>query len=420
MKTFIILQNIVTFRTDWNKLIDREKYAVCLLTGKQGWGNLPADQKPCFDDIQICDPFTTEELAQACRDLFTRRNITNMAEVRIITNDEYFLGHAARLRETFGIQGATFAQTEPFINKLRMKAVIAAGNIDIPLVVPFSPQAYQAAPERYLQQVEQPLSYPIFAKQIDSAGSERIAKIHDRPALRQWCETNKDVENYELDQFIEGTLFHIDSLVYQGKIADIYICQYSHPNAEFIDGKPVGSLPLDKENPLYSRFEAYNSRVFDALGYVPDGATHLEAFLTKDDRIVFLEIAARAPGGWIPQMHALCSGRNIEEQHFLAQMGLLEQANERPAGYAAWVWYPHREGARADIEKNISVGSAYKTTWEVPHGTLLTRPQSVRDRIGGILLWNDSLASLTADFQWLVNDYLPYHDAVAADDGESQ
>ncbi|GAB2941632.1 ATP-grasp domain-containing protein [Hafnia psychrotolerans] len=408
MKTFIILQNIVTFRADWNKLIDRDQFSVCLLTGHQGWGNLPEDQKVCFDDIKICDPFTVDSLEQACRDLFAERHISDMSEVRIITNDEYFLGHAARLREILGIKGATFAQIEPFINKLRMKAVMEAGKIDIPRALPFSPVKYQREPEKYCQQIEKAVGYPVFAKQIDSAGSERIAKIEDPDALRRWCTDNRDVANYELDEFIEGRLYHIDSLIFNGKIEEIYICQYSYPNAEFIEGKPIGSLPLEKNDPLYQHFYEYNQSVFDALGYVPDGATHLEAFLTQDNRIVFLEIAARAPGGWIPQMHALCSGSNIEEQHFRSQMGQWKKSVPQSETYAAWVWYPHREGECADLTKAINIANEYKTVWEVKHGSLLVRPQSVRDRIGGILLWGSSYSSLREDYQWLVDNYVPY------------
>ncbi|NAW01351.1 ATP-grasp domain-containing protein, partial [Salmonella sp. hn-h4] len=79
---------------------------------------------------------------------------SDMSEVSIITNDEYFLGHAAQLRDILGINGATFAQIEPFINKLRMKAVMEAGKIDIPRVLPFSPEEYQREPEKYCQQIE--------------------------------------------------------------------------------------------------------------------------------------------------------------------------------------------------------------------------------------------------------------------------
>ncbi|WAT01771.1 hypothetical protein [Rouxiella chamberiensis] len=107
-------------------------------------------------------------------------------------------------------------------------------------------------------------------------------------------------------------------------------------------------------------------------------------------------------------MHALCSGSNIEEQHFRSLMGQWQKPVPQTETYAAWVWYPHREGEYADLTKDINIANEYKTVWEVKQGSLLVRPQSVRDRIGGILLWGSSYSSLKEDYQWLVEQYIPY------------
>lgn len=417
MKTFIVLQNIVTFRADWQRLAAPGQYALCLLTGEQGWANLSDAQKACFDRIDICHPYDQTRLEQACRTLLQERHLSDMDEVRILTNDEYFLGHAALLRERFSIPGPDHAAILPFINKLRMKEVMSKGGVPVPRAVPFLPERHEREGEDYCRELAERLGFPIFAKQVDSAGSERIAKLADAQALARWCQQHAGVSNYELDEFLDGDLYHVDALVYRGEVRSLYLCRYSHPNAEFINGKPVGSLPLSPEDPLHARLVAFNHQVFRALGQVPDGATHLELFHTRDDRLVFLEIAARAPGGWIPQMHARCSGRNIEEQHFLAQMGRLPPPDLETGEVAAWVWYPQRPGQHAHTRHPLPLQSQHQASWEVAHGAPLIQPQSVRDRIGGVLLWSRSRALLEADFRWLVEEFCPYQ---AAKEQETQ
>src|SRR5690606_7164202 len=121
------------------------------------------------------------------------------------------------------------------------------------------------------------------------------------------------------EEYIDGVLYHIDTCVSQGKTTFMQICQYSCPNAELLQGKVLGSLPLLESNEVYKKLRQFAQQVLDCLK-IDNMVNHMEVFIANDE-VCFLEIAARPPGGLISKMHEMNTGVNLVDQAFLLQAG---------------------------------------------------------------------------------------------------
>jgi hypothetical protein len=397
---YIILQNTVTFRVDWRRL-QHENYHLHLIASANGLAQLSDIQKSCFTSVTESD-FTQSNLLTIVEQLINDYHI-DVKDAAIITNDEYALGHAARLRETSGIKGALYRHVEPFINKIKMKERMAEAGIRIPRHIMFEPDRFAQNPDSYIDRLIEKLGTEhIFAKQIDAAASEGTTELTSRHELTTWCEAHASQTHFELDEYLQGELYHVDCLIKNGKVIDIEVCLYSIPNAEFLKGIPLGSRTLTPGEKNYDALVDFNSQVLAALSPVPDGATHHEIFRTKQGEWVFLEIAARAPGGMAPQMYEKHTGANIEESHFRVQMGL-PLTTLLPVGkrhfVSAWMWYPQTPGKVIDVTKDFpDIQSRYTIEYLVETGEELSLPKSIRDRVANLLLWNGNQEQLAVDF----------------------
>jgi hypothetical protein len=111
-------------------------------------------------------------------------------------------------------------------------------------------------------------------------------------------------------------------------------------------GIPLASFPLLDDSDYARQIFAYNRNVLKALAPVPNGGFHLEVFRQANGKLVFLEIAARTPGAYVPQAFLKAFGINLEEAHLALQMGVDkgEACRATKLGHGAFVWYPLRAG----------------------------------------------------------------------------
>src|SRR5262249_17286420 len=141
--------------------------------------------------------------------------------------------------------------------------------------------------------------------------------------------------------------------------------EYTHPNAEFLDGRVLGSVALDPDEPLYGPCAELSARVLTALG-ASDGVYHLELFRRDDTgELVFLEVGPRPAGALVPEMYLAAYGLNLHDAVFAIQLGAGRFAHgvgTAPARlrYAVWSWVPsvagtvvHREDPRTQGELDI-------------------------------------------------------------------
>ncbi|MFP4731379.1 ATP-grasp domain-containing protein [Pasteurella multocida] len=405
----IVVQAAPGFHANWLRLSASlgERYAFHLLVPQENIAAIPKDYLPVFSSVTGVTAFTPLACQQAVESIACKQKIS-CSDVIFIAKDEESLDVAARLREINGARGTKPADILPFINKLVMKERVSLAGIPIPGYLAFDPGAYKRSAESWLNFLEEKLTYPLFTKQIDSAGSKDARKIHSRSELMQWCSEHAECDNYEIDEFIEGELFHVDTLISQGEVLLTFVSRYNRPNAEALLGLSLGSTLMSENMSDYAALKEFNRDVLNSLTPLPDGAFHHEIFKRPNGQLVFLEIAARSAGAFIPKMLEKAYGLNIEELHFMAQLGEVPpRLSSQFQQYAAWLFFPPRPG----VIEQCSVPELtveHELFWRHSAGEELRAPASMADRVLGVVLWSEDVQQLTDNYSYLQSGYQPF------------
>lgn len=400
MKHYIFLQNVFGIRVDLN-LLKSDGCLFYLIASASVLGRLSDQQKSHFSSISQLI-FTDENLEREVASLIEKFDIAT-DELLIVTNDEFSLAEAAKLREIFSIEGPRLAQIELFLDKLKMKERVTMSGLRIPKYLSFNPVEYVQDPESYIDKIIEILgTTQICAKPIDSSASQQVFKLGTRDDLVRWCQSYSEVTNFELDEFIEGELYHVDSLVSNGEILDVQVCMNTNPCADFMEGGTFGSRVLTPEAEIYQSLVQFNQSVLTALTPIPDGATHHEVFCTAKGELIFLEIAARVSGGLVPEMYEKYAGFNVEESHYRLQMQLPLlrlpiSVNERTT-VAGWMWYPNVLGEVVALNTELLVQSPYALQHIVKPGNRLLAPKSLADRAATLFIYSNDPQQLERDF----------------------
>ena len=117
---------------------------------------------------------------------------------------------------------------------------------------------------------------------------------------------------YLLARFVTGEVFHVDSVVNDGKVIFSGANQYGRPPMQVAHhGGAYISRSVERgSSDEKSLFDA-NKKLIKALG-LERGATHAEFIKSDDDgKFYFLEIAARVGGAYIAEVLEAASGVNL-------------------------------------------------------------------------------------------------------------
>lgn len=402
MKLYIVLQNLVVFRSNWKNLLREDCYFL-LITSQNAYKYI-GNNLNFFNKIIVLENYIFESVSLEVNRVL-KNNIWE--DIKVLCNDEYCLPLAAELRHKFNISGDRKDIIDKFTNKIIMKDTLC-DKIFCPKYIKYDVNEARKNLDEYIREIAFELSFPIIAKPTNLAACDGVVRIDNEEGFKNWLNDNLYSYDYELDEYINGVLYHIDSIVFDNKIIKPFIGRYSSPVANFMSGQPVGTILLDERNKLYSKLEEFNYNVLKAIGDVPNCMTHLEVFVDNNENIVFLEIAARAAGGLIPQMYQKAYGINIEEIHFQLQMGNKFTKEIELKENVAWLWYPYKEGMYVDKNAIIEISCKADFYWDIGEKEIQRKCISIRDRIGGVMISNTDYDILEKDFLWLINDYFPY------------
>lgn len=403
-KHIIFLTNVFRIRADLDRL-KSESINFYLVTTEVVLNRLEENQLKYFLSI-IKTTFSEVDLESIFYNLIKERNL-NVSEIAIITNDETAIIPAAKLREKFGVDGATVKSSELFINKIKMKERAAEKGIRIPKFVSFNPTEYAQSKEGYINNVLKELNTEqIFAKPIDSFGSNDVFKLNTRSDLLSWCEKHSSAINFELDEFLEGNLFHVDTIVTNGKIVEAQPYKYACPLAEVLKGKPHAGRLVSHEEGDYIKLIDFNHKVLAAFQPLPTGVTHLEIFKKQNGELIFLEIACRPSAGFTPEVSELHCGVNFEEAHYLVQIGLplkgLIPLKQRTM-YAAYLFYPKLEGEVTRLAENLDLKTVSELKYYVKPGDILTSAKHIMDCVATVFMKSEDMHLLNDEFEIAVN-----------------
>lgn len=402
MRTDIVVQNVASFRID-PAILARPDRRLVLITSAVNWRRLRVRQREdVFAQIVVLESFQPADLAEAVRAIRDNLPESDRDDVALLCHDEYSLHSVAQVREKLNIPGDRPEQLTPFVNKIEMKRALRDAGVRLPRFVRWDHAEYFDDPEDYCATVLEQVGLPAFVKPVSESGSVGTAQIRSAADLKTWAESADPTVTWEVDEFLDGKLYHVDTVYDAGALIHVAVNEYLHPCFDYIEGKLNCSFTVGPEHPAYRKLVEFNRRVLAGLADKPERSVfHHEIFELADGELVFLEIAARAPAAMVPQAEQIRHRLNIEEAHFKLQRG--EQVDPPPARlgpYAAWVFFAKHEGRVRDLIRP-EIPSDHRWTWNVAIGDEMSDATDIRDFCASALIWNDDLEALKRDLRAL-------------------
>lgn len=223
---------------------------------------------------------------------------------------------AARVRESHGLAGMDVATTLPFRDKLLMKDTLAA-------------KGYENLPRyRALAHGEVPESVPWPGRSVVKSrwgvGSSQVRVADD---LRQAAAAARELESggdeLEIEEFVDGVMYHCDAAVHDGKVLFCAVSEYIAQPGRYRPGAVAGSVLLGP-GPLRDALHRENDLVLGLLG-MTTGVTHVEFFRRPSGQLVFCEAAARPGGGGIDEIVRRGYGVNLIRAAIELQSGVVPE-----------------------------------------------------------------------------------------------
>ncbi|HXI24400.1 MAG TPA: ATP-grasp domain-containing protein [Pyrinomonadaceae bacterium] len=231
---------------------------------------------------------------------------------RIVALEEFDVVVAALAREHLCLPGMSSSTAKTFRDKYAM----AVSARDAGLTVPeFVPAINNDEVAEYLNRVPPPwVMKPrsdvsaIGIRKLENADDvwRTIEELNQREVLRERA------SYHVLARFIPGEVFHVDSLVHDGRVMFAGVNKYGRPPLQVAHG---GGAYISQTIPHDSREKKklleINRRLIKAMR-METGATHAEFIKSDaDGDFYFLEIAGRVGGAFIADVLEAASGINL-------------------------------------------------------------------------------------------------------------
>jgi len=252
---------------------------------------------------------------------------------RIVALDEFDMENVAALREHLRLPGIGQTTIRYFRDKLAMRAQARESGILVPEFI-------HILNYDDLREFMGYVPGPWLLKPRSQASGIGMKKIEAAEHLWQWLDQLGDRQSeYLLEQFIPGSVFHVDGVVSERAVLFAEAHTYGAPPLGVShQGGVFTTRTMSRDSADTLALKEINLKLIQGLGLVR-GVTHAEFLKAHgDDRIYFLEVAARVGGAYISNMVETATGINLwrEWAHLEVTAGKmpyqLPQAREDYAG----------------------------------------------------------------------------------------
>lgn len=225
---------------------------------------------------------------------------------RIVALDEFDMENVAALREHLRLPGIGLTTIRFFRDKLAMRAQAREAGILVPEFI-------HVLNYDDLREFMARVPGPWLLKPRSQASGIGMKKIESAEELWRWLDQLGDRQSeYLLEQFIPGSMFHVDGVVSERAVVFAEAHSYGSPPLDVShQGGVFTTRTLPRESPDTLALKEINRKVIQELGLVR-GVTHAEFLKAHaDNRIYFIEIAARVGGAYISNMVETATGINL-------------------------------------------------------------------------------------------------------------
>ena len=385
------LQSKQLIRCDWKSIANNFKSHDFILLSSTELEPQSQGLKLNFDEYHFLPNFDAKEL----QDIINKTIEQYKPHYRIsfITNDEYCLHMTNILRKEYALSYMDKTKLDLYTDKAAMKKALL-GTVKIP-------QYYVLKGDHTdIQIIQNKFTFPIIGKPVQDANNRGVKKLNNIDELKQWMDENKN-KRKEVEEYIEGELYHCNS--YCDLNSNIHILlsgRYLNPCLDFSSGKAIGSIFLPESSKYYNLIKRFNADVIKSLGCIQKTVFHLEFFITPKEELVFLEIAARAPGGLLSKAATHSLGVDIEAINFNFQIDANHYSpklSSASGNYAFWCWVPKQLG-KLQSHRQIPMLSQSLWEWYIDVGETITSQDVDTKPACGIVASNKNFDALYKDF----------------------
>jgi biotin carboxylase len=231
---------------------------------------------------------------------------------RVIALEEFDVMTAGLIREHFCLPGMNSSTARTFRDKLRMAEAAKAAGVQLPDFVPLINPANIAefigrVPPPWILKPRSDVS-AIGIRKVEHA--EEVWRIVDE--LNKRDSLRERASYYLLARFIPGEVFHVDSIVNNGRVAFAGANRYGRPPLEVAHfGGAYISRTIAHRSADEKKLFEINRKLISGLG-LERGAAHAEFIKSDaDGQFYFLEVAARVGGAYIAEVLEAATGLNL-------------------------------------------------------------------------------------------------------------
>jgi biotin carboxylase len=244
------------------------------------------------------------------------RSITNVAGSqtvdRVVGLDEFDVITAALAREHLQLPGPTSSYLRRFRDKLTMRNLASSRGILCPEYIgAFNHDDINAFLERVPRPwIVKPRSeVSAFGIRKCETAAEVWDVLNDLDKRNTWRD---HPSQFQIERFVEGRAYHVDSVVNQGRVVAAGVSEYgTTPFNVSHKGGVFTSLTVPYRSIERKALERLNAELLKAFDY-DRGVAHAE-FLRgdADGEFYLLEVACRVGGAYIANVHEHANGFNL-------------------------------------------------------------------------------------------------------------
>jgi len=300
--------------------------------------------------------------------------------IEIITFNENLVLLAAYLREKYNLSGLRPKDAVGFVNKARMYEKLLQNKVTCPDFLDCKIADENNDSREKFNLIKKAVGLPFVLKPAVSSGSRKLMIIKSYNDFILYADLyiqNNTYAEYVAQQYIEGDLYHMDTVIDKEGKFNSFCGKYNHPMHLFLSGKTIGGYVIDEHNKIYKKIKMLNDQVLKALNAAP-GVYHLECFVNQVEEVFFLEVAARPPGGLINKIYQAACGVNLIKSYIQQQ-----QITAYNKQYAGWAYFSLRSGKVCKLNYP-ELKSSYDIQWRIQPGDIINKAASLADYAGSI------------------------------------
>jgi len=378
-----------------NSIIDKEKHNTFIIIDKKYANDVPSSHYLELFSVDINDSQRVLELAKTLHDTYGISKVISLSEKTMILS--------GLIRDYCNAKGLSSQEAENFRNKYNMKKIVKGNLIKAP---DFTLMKNYSDVSKFHDKHKKTVIKPIYGM-----GSKETYIIDTKNSLEKiYHEIEPNREEFLMEEFIEGEMYHCDSIVKNGEILLSSVSKYLNPTLEFNSTGYLASVMIDNEI-LKNKIKKFNKDILRSFN-LRNGVTHLELFKTKDNELVFCEIAARAGGAGVVPSIDISYSVNLLKAGTILEVGqelpVIKFQNE----YSGWIVFHPQKGKVLNSPKLEDFNKSWIHTMKIniKEGQILEHAEFSTDNIASFIISANTQNELEKRIQWIKENFKVTYD----------